>query len=127
VAVVTMLAAVLINFLLLLAGFGVPNMIKSMSPELRPVDYTLLQLTDPILSLYHVAEHQVTPEAGVLLLVVPAVALCVLLANMPFIIREVHEVRIAAPQRVVEDEAELHPPPAAQPTNPWDELTADEV
>jgi hypothetical protein len=30
-------------------------------------------------------------------------------------------VREAAPKRVLEDEAELHPEPTALPQNPWEE------
>jgi hypothetical protein len=48
----------------------------------------------------------------------------VLLANLPSVIRELRVVREAAPKRVQEDEAELHPPPEVLPSNPWDELAA---
>jgi hypothetical protein len=124
VAVVTMLACVLIHFLLLLAGFGIPYAIKSMSIELRDVDYTFLQITDPFLSLHHVASDGVLPDSAKLLVIVPGTAICVLLANMPAVIRELRVVREAAPKRVLEDEAALHPEPAPQPTNPWDEPSA---
>ena len=43
-ATVTMLASVLINFLLLLAGFGIPYAIKSMSIHMRDMDYSFLQI-----------------------------------------------------------------------------------
>ncbi len=55
-ATVTMLASVLISFLLVLAGFGAPFAIKSMSTRLRDVDYTFLQITDPYSSLVHVTQ-----------------------------------------------------------------------
>jgi hypothetical protein len=124
IAVVTMLASVLIHFLLLLAGFGIPYAIKSMSVELRDVDYTFLQITDPFLSVYHVACNGVVSDSLKLLVIIPSVAICVLLANMPGVIRELRVVREAAPKRVLEDEAALHPEPAPQPTNPWDEVAA---
>ena len=120
-AVVTMLACVLIHFLLLLGGFGIPYAIKSMSMQLRDADYTFLQITDPILSLYHVGTGGVMADTRLLLVVIPSVAICVLLANLPNVIRELRVVREAAPKRVQEDEAELHPPPEALPSNPWDE------
>jgi hypothetical protein len=120
-AVVTMLACVLIHFLLLLAGFGIPYAIKSMSMQLRDADYSFLQITDPIFSLYHVTAGGVISDTLKLLVIVPSIAVCVLLANMPNVIRELRVVREAAPKRVLEDEAELHPPPEALPSNPWDE------
>ncbi len=109
IAVVTMLASVLIHFLLLLAGFGIPYAIKSMSLDLRETNYTFLQITDPFLSLYHVANGGVLADSRKLLMIIPSVAVCVLLANMPSVIRELRVVREAAPKRVLEDEAALHP------------------
>jgi hypothetical protein len=120
-AVVTMLACVLIHFLLLLGGFGIPYAIKSMSMELRDADYSFLQITDPFFSLYHVGSGGVIADTHKLLVIIPSVAVCVLLANLPNVIRELRVVREAAPKRVLEDEAELHPPPEALPSNPWDE------
>jgi hypothetical protein len=120
-AVVTMLACVLIHFLLLLGGFGIPYAIKSMSMVLRDVDYTFLQITDPFYSLYHVGAGGALADTRKLLVIIPSVALCVLLANLPNAIRELRVVREAAPKRVQEDEAELHPPPETLPSNPWDE------
>ena len=121
IATVTMLASVLINFLLLLAGFGIPYAIKSMSIHLRETDYTLLQISDPFCSMYYVMDGGTLADANVIALVVPAVAVCVLVLNMPRVIRELRVVREAAPTRVLEDEAELHPAPESQPQNPWDE------
>ncbi|MCC7474422.1 MAG: hypothetical protein IT425_03435 [Pirellulales bacterium] len=119
-AFVTMLATVLIQFLLLLAGFGIPYAIKSMSLELRDADYSFLQITDPFFTLYHLLDGG-SADGPVLVLIVPGVALCVLLLNMPRVVRELRIIREAAPQRVAQDEAELHPPPEALPQSPWDE------
>jgi hypothetical protein len=88
---------------------------------LRDVDYTFLQITDPFYSLYHVAAGGVLADTRKLLVIIPSVALCVLLANLPNAIRELRVVREAAPTRVQEDEEELHPPPETLPSNPWDE------
>lgn len=123
-AVVTMLACVLIHFLLVLGGFGIPYAIKSMSMELRDADYSFLQITDPFFSLYHVAEGGVVGDTLKLLVIIPSVAICILLANLPNVIRELRVVREAAPKRVQEDEAELHPAPEALPSNPWEEPAA---
>jgi hypothetical protein len=121
IATVTMLASVLINFLLVLAGFGVPYAVKSMSTKLRDADYSFLQITDPFYSLAHVAYGGVTSDSNVIALAVPGVAICVLLLNMPRIIGELRIVRESAPVRVIRDEAELHPAPESLPQNPWEE------
>jgi hypothetical protein len=120
VAEVTMLASVLIHFLVVLAGSGIPTVIQMMSVELRYVDYSYLQITNPFWSLTHIADGGML-DAYVLVLIVPAAGICVLLLNLRGVIRELQQVRIALPTRVAEDEAELHPPPEALPTNPWDE------
>ena len=100
VATVTMLACVLIQLLLLLAGFGVPYAIKSMSLALRDVDYTMLQITDPFSTMAHIANGGVLTDGDVIAMIVTGVALCVLLVNMPAVIRELRVVREAAPVRV---------------------------
>ena len=96
VAVVTMLACVLIHCSLLLAGFGIPFAIKSMSIALRDADYTFLQITDPFWSLYHIADGGRLTDGSVIALLVAGVALCVLLLNLPRVIRELSIVREAA-------------------------------
>jgi hypothetical protein len=121
IATVTMLASILINLLLLLAGFGIPYAIKAMSITLREADYSFIQITDPFFSMAHVAYGSLTSEMNVIALVVVGVAVCVLLLNMPAIIRELRVVRESAPVRVLQDEAELNPPPEPLPQNPWDE------
>jgi hypothetical protein len=121
IATVTMLASVLINFLLVLAGFGVPYAVKSMSTRLRDADYSFIQITDPFYSLAHVAYGGLASDSDVITIAVPGVAICILLLNMPRIIGELRVVREAAPARVIQDEAELHPPPESLPQNPWEE------
>lgn len=121
IATVTMLASVLINFLLVLAGFGIPYAVKSMSTRLRDVDYSFIQISDPFYSLAHVAYGGVASDSDVIAIVVPGIALCILLLNMPRVIGELRVVREAAPARVIRDEAELHPPPESLPQNPWEE------
>jgi hypothetical protein len=120
VAEVTMLASVLIHCLVVLAGSGIPAVVQAMSVEMRDLEYSYLQITNPFWSLTHIADGGIS-EAYVLVLVVPAAAFCMLLINLRGVVRELQQVRIAPPPRVLADEAELHPPPEALPTNPWDE------
>jgi hypothetical protein len=120
VAEVTMLASVLIHFLVVLAGSGIPAVVQAMSVEMRDLNYSYMQITNPFWSLTHIADGGIS-EAYVLVLIVPAAAFCMLLINLRGVVRELQQVRIAPPPRVLADEAELHPPPEALPTNPWDE------
>jgi hypothetical protein len=120
VALVTMLANVLIHFLVVLAGSGIPTVIQLMSPEKRYEDYTYLQVTNPFWSLKHISNGNLT-EGYVLIFLVPAAAICILLLNLRNVTRELQQVRTALPARVAEDEAELHPAPAPLPSSPWDE------
>jgi hypothetical protein len=120
-AVVNMVASVLIHTLIVLAGSGIPTVVQLMSVEMRYVDYSLIQITNPFWSLHHLADGGIPQYGTVLILVVPAAAVCILLLNMRSVVRELQAVRIAAPARVLEDEAALHPAPPALPTNPWDE------
>jgi hypothetical protein len=120
VALVTMLGCVLINFLLVLAGSGIPMAVQLMSIEMRYVDYSYLQIANPFWSLIHIANGGMSTEGNVLIVIVPAAALSILIANMPAVIREVRRVRVAPPTRVLEDEAELHPVPLERPKSPWD-------
>lgn len=121
IAEVTMFASVLLHLLLLLAGSGIPTSIHWMSVELQGEPYSYIHVTDPIWTLSYINERSPVSEEPVLLVIVPAAALCVLLLNLPGLIRELELAPAALPARVVADEAELHPPPESLPQNPWDE------
>ena len=121
IAVVTMLAAALIHFLLLLAGSGIPTTIQLMSVQASAELWSYLQVTNPFWTLYYLATGGSLAEGHVLLILIPGAALCVLVLNLRTIVNELNQVRIAPPVRVLEDEVELHPVPPSGPTNPWDE------
>jgi hypothetical protein len=92
-----------------------------MSNELRDFDYTLLQITNPLGTVYHLLTAGMNSlEAGMIVVVVPLAGLVVFLLNMPAILREIRQVRIAAPERVQEEEAILAPAPVPAPLSPWD-------
>lgn len=119
--IVSMLGAFLIHFLLVLAGSGIPYVIQMTTAEMRNLNYSYLQVTNPIWTLaYLISDRDLPAETIPLLLAIPGAALCVFIANLPSIVREIHQSRLALPQRVLEDEAALHPEPAAQPSSPWD-------
>jgi hypothetical protein len=121
VAVVTTLAGVLIQSFLVLAGSGIPATIQLTSPRLRFVDYTYPQITSPFWTLHYLGERALPRDALVILLLVSTAAICLLLLNLPAIVRELQQVRIEPPARVIADDLQLNPPPAARPKSPWDE------
>jgi len=117
---VGILLNLLIHVLLLMLGSGVPVVIQLMSPEFRYLDYTLLQITNPLWTLAHVADRSNLPaEAAVLLLLIPFTAAIVFLLTLPGVAREVRQVRVAKPKRVAEEDAELTPVRPVK-TSPWD-------
>jgi hypothetical protein len=118
---VTMFASVLLHLLLVLAGSGIPTTMQWMSIELQNEPYSYLQATNPFWTLTYLIDFDPAPEAIVLMVVIPAAAFCLLLLNLPSVVREMQLGRVAVPKRVAEDELELHPPPETLPQNPWDE------
>jgi hypothetical protein len=122
VAVVQMAAAVLIQLLLILAGSGIPSTIQLMSVELRELDYTYLQITNPFWTLHYLGERGLPTDGLILLVIVSCAAICTLLFTLPAVVRELRQTRIAPPPRVIADELELHPLPPPQPTNPWGDV-----
>ena len=117
---VSMFAGVLIHLLLVLAGIGIPISIQRMSLELRNDAYSFLQVSNPIWTLEYLRNVSPAPEESVLIVLVPAAAACMLLLNLPAIVRELKRVRATLPARVAKDELELHPPPESLPQNPWE-------
>lgn len=115
--------AFLLQIVLLMAGSFAPWAIQMATPSLRTEEYTLLQATNPFWTLYHAADHGTIDE------MIPVACLLALAAgafftlNLPAIAREVAETRIAAPQRVQEedDAAEAAKrPPVPTRLSPWD-------
>jgi ABC-type transport system involved in multi-copper enzyme maturation permease subunit len=108
------------------AGMGalVPFLVQFISRWGSYVDeYTLLQASNWGWTLMAVADNDLTGADQLVYLLVPGVALIVFMANMMLAVREIAAHREATPQRVIEDELELHPekaPKPAGPQNPWD-------
>lgn len=116
-------AAVLIQVLIVLAASGIPLSIHMMTPELRD-DYSLIEISNPFYSLAEVIDSNFFSFAVTsLLTVIPLAAAVVFLLNLPAIIWAVNQVRIAKPERVVEEDAELEALRAAPlgPSSPFDD------
>jgi hypothetical protein len=120
---ITLVLAVLLQVLFVLAGCGIPLSIHLMMPDLRN-DYSLIEITNPLYSLSEMMRvHDFTADVIVLLAVVPLAAATVFLLNVPGIVFAVRQVRIAKPKRVAQEDAEiaaLHAPPPG-PSSPFDD------
>jgi len=123
VTVVSMPVGVLLHFMLVLAGTGIPMTIHFMTPGMRN-DYSLIEMSNPFWTLAELGGRArgLTPEMLVAVCTVTVVAVVVLLANLPSVVAAVRHVRIAKPRRVAEEDAFVEsqraPPPV--PTSPFD-------
>jgi hypothetical protein len=112
-------ASLLVHLLLLTIGTGIPMIIYGMSPDIR--DYTLLQVTNPFWSIEHCGGHsRLDGDAYATITIITTLAAVVFLLNLPSIAAELGYIRVAAPKRIVEDDAELSPAPLPAPQSPWD-------
>lgn len=120
---VALVAAVLLQVILVLAASGIPLSIHLMTPDIRN-DYSLIEISNPIYSLVEVVDaNHFSFEVVTLLTVIPLAAGVIFLANLPAIVLAVNQVRIAKPLRVSEEDEQLAalraPPPG--PSSPFDE------
>ncbi len=126
VTYVQLSAGFLLHLVLFLIACGIPQVIYLMTPSLRSSEqFSFLQITNPVWVLFSVIQSWPIEEANILLLIVGGAALLMLLLNLRTIALDVSYRPRMLPTRVLEDEAELHPAPQHQPTNPW-ETTASE-
>jgi len=113
-------AGFLIHIILLAFGCGVPFALQMSLRSWRNAGFTPLQWSNPVWSFIEVVgARAVNSEVSSLMLVVVGLAFCMLVLNLPAAAREIRQVRVALPQRVAEDEAELHPV-IAKPQSPWE-------
>ena len=119
---VGMLTRLLVHILLLALGSLVPVSIQLSSPTMRSSGYSLLQVSNPFWTLVQFAGNSEPFDKDVLLLLLVPAAGLVMLANMPGILRELSQVRLAPPPRVAKDDAEIEAvrhPVVVEPTSPW--------
>jgi hypothetical protein len=112
---------VLVNVLLVLAGVFVPWIIQMTDRDLRNAGYTLLQITNPIWTLWECCYKGVPIVGPVLVWGLPAVALVCWLLNLSSLTSELKQVRIPKPPRVAEEDAQRAAEAAGPParTSPW--------
>jgi hypothetical protein len=113
---------VVVNVILVLFGSATPWAIQMTSPQMRNMGYTLWQITNPVWTVWEVCAKSLPFDIRVLATVLPIVAIIVWLANLPALLVELKQVRIARPPRVDEEDAAqaaaLAPLPV--PKSPWD-------
>jgi hypothetical protein len=116
---------VLVHTLLILAGAGIPWVLQITYPQTRNLGYTLLQITNPVWTLWEYCMRSGPPPTAenVLVLVLPATALVVWGLNLPGLAAELRQVRIGKPPRVAEADAQLAAAKAPAPvrSSPWDD------
>ena len=114
---------VLVNVVLMMIGVFVPWSIQLTSADLRNAGYSLLEISNPVWTLYECCSRGTPVFAPVLALALSAIAVAVFAANMPSLTAELRQVRIAKPARVAEEDAELALQAAGgpQPVDPWDD------
>ncbi|MCO6044536.1 hypothetical protein NG895_11525 [Aeoliella sp. ICT_H6.2] len=119
---VNAIAGFLLHVIFLMAGAGIPLVIQLSLRSMRNAGYTALQLSNPFWTLGELLEGGGFSDKEIILqsIVLGAVAVCILMVNMPGTAREFMQGRVALPQRVAQDEAELHPV-EIKPQNPWEE------
>lgn len=121
-AFVSMSGALLIQLILVLAGVGLPMLLQMISSQLGSgFGYSTIHMIDPLRTMRELSTRGAAAvPVDILRLVLPAAAMVVLLLNLRSVVAELHRQRVAAPIRVLEEEAVLHPVEAPRPTNPWE-------
>lgn len=112
-----------VQVLLVLVGTIIPLAVQLSSRSMRNDGYSLLQITNCFWTVSQFMGTSAPTEKDMLVLLLPAAAILVLLANAGSILKEVGRVRVAPPERVAVDNAEieavLHPAVEVH-TSPWD-------
>ena len=118
---VTMLLTVLLSVFLALMGIALPVFGQAWLESYQNMTYSPLQATNWWWTLQEVSDNSL-PNSLVPLGVIVVASLMFVL-NLVFTTYEVEQVRRATPQRVLEDERQLHPETKpAKRHSPWDDV-----
>jgi len=115
----------LIHVLLLVMGIAFPMLLEFFFGSFQSrFEYSILHASNPMWTMINVVEGRGSMgDMAIVQFLVPFAALIVLLLNFPSIAEEVRRIRIAAPKRVAEEDAQeaaLRRPAQVTKTNPWD-------
>jgi hypothetical protein len=116
----------LIQVLMVVAGTALPLLLEFFFGKFQArFEYSVLHASNPMWTLINIGEGRVSiGDMAVVQILIPALAMVVLLLNFPSVAEEVRRIRIAAPQRVAEEDAQqaaLRKPVVHVKTNPWDD------
>lgn len=114
---------VLVHAILLIFGVGTPWVVQLSSRTLRNMGYTLLQISNPIWTIWECCFKGVPIVGPVLVFGLSAVALVVWVWNLRAVAVEIAQVRVESPPRVAEDDAALVAANSGGPQrqSPWDD------
>lgn len=122
-APLSLLGCFLIQLLLLLACSGLPELLRSSFTRYGRLSFTWYDTLSPLRTLNSLWDGDINLlEMQTLLVIVMGVAACVLLINLLLAAREIQQTWAPLPQRVIEDEQELHPVQATV-TSPWGDVS----
>ena len=119
---VPMAGAFLLQLILVLLGVGIPLLLQMTSNSFGSSrNYALVHVVDPLQTLRILADDGASAvRADVSVLILISAASVVLLLNLRSVVVELRRQRLTTPERLVEEEAMLHPAPAPKPANPWE-------
>ncbi len=122
VAEVRLATRSLVHLMLVMFGGGIPWVLQMTLPSLRNSGYTLLQISNPVWTIWECCYKGVPVVGPVLVASLPIAAIIVWALNLPSLAAELQQVRVAKPPRVAQEDAELAAQAAGPPThaNPWD-------
>ena len=107
ITTVGLLLSVFLQVLFILFGCLVPLVIQMTSPHVYGSDYSLLQITNPFWTLSEVCNSPGMPQIPTLLIFVPLAAAGTFALNLPVVIREIRNLRILKPHRVIREDAAI--------------------
>jgi hypothetical protein len=120
VASVGMVFSLLVSTFLILAGMAGPWLFQYWLFGYQNEQYTELQITNWAWTLMEAAEDDITDHILAPIVVI-AGGLLIFVLNVILSAREIAQVRTAAPQRVLEEEAKKLPAFKPKKSSPWDE------
>jgi hypothetical protein len=114
---------VAVNLCLVLVGCITPWVIQMTSAEMRNFGWTLLQTPNAVWTLEETCFGSPPVELPALALTLVTLGMVVWALNLPALLDELKQVRVAKPARVEEEDAAYAAARAAPPgpTSPWDE------
>lgn len=114
----------MIQIVLILFGCAMPALAQELVPGLRFQGYSLMQVTNFAWTLAELADGRLPNYVSTLLVLLPVAAVLLFVLNLPGIARELRRVRVTAPVRVLEEDAQLaalvSPPAPPAKESPWD-------